>query len=294
MYRPLFSASYSDKFNSHQYASSQEKPVARWKRGFLEDGVNSSLGYYLEPVPPSLLSATASASSSPASGAEANHGTDLSQVAQSGKIDSHGFHVYIHKLQVVLLGISLFSPAHPRMAVKTHRLVSLWFAVTIPLVFWDSLYLLMRPRSMEGGDLHRFWKPYAFYQTVDLNYGLKAYEEGHGFPSAQALLSIVENFMNIGYLYLAHVKSTPSAPLLGFASAAMTLSKTALYWLQEYYCGGCSIRHNNLDILVFVWAIPMSLWLIGPVYVMSRLGADISAALHISGSAKKEISGKMQ
>ena len=41
--------------------------------------------------------------------------------------------------------------------------------------------------------------------------------------------------MNIGYLYLAHVAGSPAAPLLGFASAVMTLSKTVLYWLQEYY-----------------------------------------------------------
>ena len=54
----------------------------------------------------------------------------------------------------------------------------------------------------------------------------------------EALLNIVENFMNIGYLYLAHVTGSPAAPLLGFASAVMTLSKTVLYWAQEYYCGG--------------------------------------------------------
>ena len=55
----------------------------------------------------------------------------------------------------------------------------------------------------------------------------------------------MENFFNIGYLYLAHVAGSPVAPLLGFTSAVMTLSKTVLYWLQEYYCGGCSVGHND-------------------------------------------------
>ena len=62
--------------------------------------------------------------------------------------------------------------------------------------------------------------------------------------------------MNIAYLYLAHVAGSPAAPLLGFASATMTLSKTVLYWLQEYYCGGCAVGHNDLQTLVVYWIIP--------------------------------------
>ena len=66
----------------------------------------------------------------------------------------------------------------------------------------------------------------------------------------------MENFFNIGYLYLAHVAGSPVAPLLGFTSAVMTLSKTVLYWLQEYYCGGCAVGHNDFTTLFFYWIIP--------------------------------------
>ncbi|EED78523.1 predicted protein, partial [Postia placenta Mad-698-R] len=154
------------------------------------------------------------------------------------------------------------------------------FALTIPLVFWDSGFLLMRPRSMVGGDLHFLWKPYAIYQNVDRNYGVQAYEKGHGFPNAQAFLTLVENFMNIGYLWLVHAQGSPAAPLLGFASALMTLSKTALYWLIEYYCGGCSIMHNDLQTLVAYWVLPMGLWLLVPACIVWRLGQDIATVLH--------------
>ncbi len=71
-----------------------------------------------------------------------------------------------------------------------------------------------------------------------------------------AALNIVENFKNIAYLYLAHVAGSPAAPLLGFASAVMTLSKTVLYWLQEFYCGGCAVGHNDLKTLIVYWIIP--------------------------------------
>lgn len=62
-----------------------------------------------------------------------------------------------------------------------------------------------------------------------------------------ALLNVIEAILNIEYLYLRHTsphnayyssKSDdrpnyhPHAPLIGFASALMTLAKTALYFLQ--------------------------------------------------------------
>lgn len=61
-----------------------------------------------------------------------------------------------------------------------------------------------------------------------------------------ALLNVIEVLLNLEYLYLRHTsprseRSKPKssvaryhghAPLVGFASALMTLSKTALYWLQ--------------------------------------------------------------
>ncbi|EPT04867.1 hypothetical protein FOMPIDRAFT_1057693 [Fomitopsis schrenkii] len=176
---------------------------------------------------------------------------------------------------------------------RTHLLVTLWFAITIPVIFWDAFYCFLRPRSMVGGDLHWIWKPYALYQEVDYIYGVKAFQEGDGFPNAQSLLNVVENCMNIGYLYLAHVKGSPSAALLGFASAVMTLSKTALYWLQEYYCSGCSVGHNTLKDLIVLWVIPNGLWLLVPSYIVWRLGKDIASALHVAERvSKKEASGK--
>ncbi len=71
-----------------------------------------------------------------------------------------------------------------------------------------------------------------------------------------ALLNIVENFLNIAYLYLAYVVQWPSANLVAFTSANLTLAKTLLYWLQEYYCGWCNIGHNNTQDLIQYWIIP--------------------------------------
>jgi hypothetical protein len=63
--------------------------------------------------------------------------------------------------------------------------------------------------------------------------------------------------MNVIYLYLSHVTApSPSAPVIGFAAAVMTLSKTVLYIGQEYFCNYCSVGHNNAFDLFFLWIIP--------------------------------------
>lgn len=60
----------------------------------------------------------------------------------------------------------------------------------------------------------------------------------------------------IYYVYLTHVAPSPYAPVVGLSSAVMTLSKTVLYWLVEYYCNYCAVGHNNVFDLVLMWIIP--------------------------------------
>ncbi|CCM00461.1 uncharacterized protein FIBRA_02494 [Fibroporia radiculosa] len=317
MFGAVFSASYSDKFEMHQLQeATRERPTAHWRRGYQQGSATAGMCYYLEydgPIPgsPPTPGTSAQGSSCSSRSSPAPRHDDLQPErrehiervpAQPTTAGSHALSGYVRRLRVALPHFSSLLPSRrtrtatrTAMAVRTHLLVSLWFALTIPVIFWDATYLFLRPRSMVGGDLHHFWKPYALYQEVDYIYGVKAYEEGDGFPNAQSLLNIVENLMNIAYLYLAHVKGSSIAPLVGFASAVMTLSKTILYWLQEYYCNGCSVGHNSLQDLIVLWVIPNGLWLLVPSIIIWRLGKDISGALRLADrAAKKELSGKKQ
>ncbi|KAJ7333451.1 hypothetical protein DFH08DRAFT_1021151 [Mycena albidolilacea] len=117
------------------------------------------------------------------------------------------------------------------MPVKTHTWVSLWFRLTAPIIAWD------------GGDLHWFWAAYSKYQQVDFVYGVPSFEKGDGFPNAQALLNVVETMMNLVYLYTALVTAWLPVPL-GFTAAAITLSKTLLYWAHSL-CNRYSILMTN-------------------------------------------------
>ncbi|KAM6494851.1 hypothetical protein JOM56_009474 [Amanita muscaria] len=184
------------------------------------------------------------------------------------------------------------------MAVKAYTWITLWFLITAPVVLWDAGYCFMRPRSMRGGDLHWLWKPYSIYQDIDLAsipfvlmtflltrmrivqvYGLSTLQAGDGFTNAQSLLNVIETALNLTYVYLAHVAGWHGAPLIGFASAVMTLSKTVLYMAQDYYCNWCSVGHNPLDKLIVYFVIPNGMWIIFPSLIIKRLGQDIASML---------------
>lgn len=76
------------------------------------------------------------------------------------------------------------------------------------------------------------------YGEVDYIYGWKAYNEHNGFTNAQSLMNVLELLMQIRYL---QIRKRPGhegqALLIGYSVSLMTLAKTALYWLQEYYSG---------------------------------------------------------
>ncbi|KAJ7650788.1 hypothetical protein FB45DRAFT_986647 [Roridomyces roridus] len=164
-------------------------------------------------------------------------------------------------------------------APKIYAWISAWFLLTAPLMIWDAGYCLMRPRSMVGGDLHWFWKPYELYGMVDHVYGVKAFENGDGFAGAAAILNLLETFANIAYLIGTHVYPIRAAPLVGYTGATMTLAKTVLYSTQEYFCNGCSVGHNSSFNLVAYWILPNLTWMGFTAAIMWRLGGDMLSAM---------------
>ncbi|QYS98567.1 hypothetical protein H0G86_005745 [Trichoderma simmonsii] len=119
-----------------------------------------------------------------------------------------------------------------------------WLAISLPLVIWDTGYVLLRPLSMPGGSLHwPIWAPYKLYGEVDHIYGFKAFNAGNGFTSAQGFLNAVETLLYLWYFaawFFSGKRSSAGikvlsgragarATLIGFSAAIMTLSKTVLY-----------------------------------------------------------------
>ncbi|KAL7423532.1 uroporphyrin-III C-methyltransferase [Cryptotrichosporon argae] len=163
--------------------------------------------------------------------------------------------------------------------------VSYWFALSTVVVIWDACYCFFRPRSLVGGDLAWIWAPYNMvpYGLVDYLYGQHALDANDGFTNAQALLNIVESAGNVAFLALQHAavfrRYRPVAPLVGFAVAVMTTSKTVLYFLQEYFCGWCMVGHNDARTFWLVWVVPNGTWIVVPFVVSVVLGTQLARTL---------------
>ena len=144
--------------------------------------------------------------------------------------------------------------------------IMVWLAVSLPLVVWDTGYVLGRPHTMPGGALHApIWSPYALYGTVDYVYGFPAVEARDGFTAAQGWLNAIETALYLVYVWFAfyygHAEEGATgaraglltrrkivgreagiALLIAYSAAIMTVSKTVLYgWLsrvigKESYC----------------------------------------------------------
>ncbi|KAF6805474.1 hypothetical protein CSOJ01_09473 [Colletotrichum sojae] len=177
----------------------------------------------------------------------------------------------------------------------------LWLLISLPLVAWDTGYVLLRPWTMPGGALHwPLWVPYALYGEVDHVYGWKAFNARVGFTSAQGFLNAVETVMYLWYIwvYVSRGKVEGGrkvvggqdgalAVVVGFSAAVMTFSKTVLYWANEYFSGFDNIGHNAPIDLLFLWIIPNGAWLLGSGYMIASLGGDIVDGLALASKATK-------
>ncbi|OHE91968.1 hypothetical protein CORC01_12756 [Colletotrichum orchidophilum] len=186
----------------------------------------------------------------------------------------------------------------------------LWLLVSLPLVAWDTGYVLLRPWTMPGGHLHwPLYVPYKLYGEVDHVYGWKAFHAGNGFTSAQGALNAVETLMYLAYywLYFSRGRAVESGPaggglpmkkvvggragalaiVIGFSAAVMTLSKTVLYWANEYFSGFDNIGHNTPLDLLFLWIIPNGAWLLGSGYMILSMGGEIVDGLALASKTIK-------
>nr|POF17381.1 hypothetical protein CFP56_65248 [Quercus suber] len=185
----------------------------------------------------------------------------------------------------------------------------LWLAVSLPLVIWDTGYILLRPYSMPGGALHApIWTPYKLYGEVDYVYGFKAYETRHGWPGTQSWFNVLETLGYFAYLYVVYTygvtderpgrgapepdampsglrglaqsrtvqgRAAAAVVLLGYSVISLTFFKTIMYMLIEVCSGFDNIGHNSWSRLVFLYLIPNGAWILVPGYLMYVLGQEI-------------------
>ncbi|KAF1919148.1 mitochondrial inner-membrane-bound regulator-domain-containing protein [Ampelomyces quisqualis] len=192
------------------------------------------------------------------------------------------------------------------------NLTVLWIAVSIPLVLWDTLYILLRPHTFKGGALQwPIWKPYEIYAAIDKVYSPSAWDAKEGFGGAQGALNAIETILYGLYAMILYHHGIPAAAgtgaqisqgvsawfaggikvrgkvgsralIIGFAASVMTLSKTVLYYFNEYFSGFVSVKHNDWFTLFLFYGVMNGLWVIFPAYMTVVFGSDILQALDIA------------
>lgn len=215
------------------------------------------------------------------------------------------------------------TPSRARKGKWAHtpsNLAIIWLFISLPLVTWDAGYVMFRPHTMPGGKLHwPIYVPYDLYGRIDYIYGWKAFNERNGFTAAQTMLNLIETAMYTFYMYIlfAHGKQSSKhgrgaprpalagflgqqravegkmgalAVLVGYSAAVMTVSKTLLYWFNEYYSGFDNIGHNSAQDLIFLWIIPNGAWLVAPSYIIYLTGSEILQGLTIAAGAASSTS----
>jgi hypothetical protein len=99
--------------------------------------------------------------------------------------------------QVVCSTARLRRDTHAFLLVSP-RLGLLWFTVASLIVSWDSAFVLLRPKTLPGGDWHHFFKPYALYIQIDTRYG----DMTDTFGYAQSWANVVEIVLNFATVTL--------------------------------------------------------------------------------------------
>ncbi|KAL6066735.1 hypothetical protein QOT17_009319 [Balamuthia mandrillaris] len=162
-----------------------------------------------------------------------------------------------------------------------------WLYVGSLIVLWDASYILLRPRTMKGGDLETFWYPYQTYILADKRYG----DLNDSFGIAQSWMNLVEVAICFIGLFQYH-KGNSSAPFYFFVSQLMCGAKTVLYFLTEV-CSGFEFTGHSLqqgDHLRFYtqFVLPSSFWVIFPLLVCISIGRHFIGLLKQSSASSSQ------
>lgn len=151
-----------------------------------------------------------------------------------------------------------------------------WLIIASPVVVWDFSFLLLRPSSLPGGDLHWLFQPYSLYIEIDRRYN----DMEDTFGLAQAWMNAVEVLLSY-VAVIMHFRGDTRSRLLAFMTLTMTWWKTVCYMIQymEICNGGAYIAGVDQFSLIFLFLLPNGAWLLFPGLGMLQLYNSISRSI---------------
>lgn len=161
--------------------------------------------------------------------------------------------------------------------------LTLWLALSVPLVIWDAGYVLLRPHSMPGGRLHSpIWTPYALYGSIDYIYGWPAFNARNGFTAAQTVMNVLET---VGYIYYLVVVYRHGATVTNGNGRGARRTRKGLLWLVT----GEKVVAGRVGAVALLVAYSASVMTLSKtlLYCMSRLIWMVALGCANSGRAER-------
>jgi len=118
--------------------------------------------------------------------------------------------------------------------------VLVWTAFAFPFTIWDTLYIVLRPRTLPGHEWHDpIWTAVGTYAAVDGVYSEQAWLEGEGWTAAQSVINVTEVLLYVWYYAIVRKsrnernevggRAGGRACVVGLVAGTVTLTKSALY-----------------------------------------------------------------
>ena len=146
--------------------------------------------------------------------------------------------------------------------------IIIWLIISTAVVFWDVMFVLLRPASFIGGNLGFLWVPYAKYIKIDTSYA----DLTNTFVIAQSIMSLFEIAISIIALFLNYFRQFNQACLLAYSALLLTCAKTILIFVIEMVSGLKHVGHNTSFDLIMYYILPNAIWIIIPAAAILTLG----------------------
>ena len=174
--------------------------------------------------------------------------------------------------------------------VRLPRWARWWLLLSSLAMAYDAAFLFLRPRSLPGGSLHRYFQPYQQYTVYD-----PSYKDVHDpFTHAVGAISAAQIALNAATLLLATLAPQSAwASVLAVATAGATASLTAFFFLFEALSSTTTHRYRLADVSTWDAGYAMgyvattALWIVFPVAIIATVGGRIARVAARAEKTKK-------
>lgn len=157
------------------------------------------------------------------------------------------------------------------------KTVKIWIIISAFIVIWDASFVLLKPHTLPGGKLHRFWQPYDIYTTIDTLYN----DETDRFLKIQSVLNYIEASLSILF-FLILLRKTDKLQIIGgfgvLIVSCFTFWKTVLYLSYDE----AFVNYNNEpSVLIFLFLVPNMFWIVMPLFSIISISRRVYNLLTI-------------